>query len=136
MRHSVREYINHRRGAEWVATKVASALLILRKEQVGGGKKQGRQEGREEVRCGPSTERGRSPCSFLQTKFMCPPSSSLLSGGDCFCHPQKVLSSPSALCCLPENQNAASFSQVEKSRKSICLPVRQKNSPEAGKERE
>ena len=47
MRHSVREYINHRRGAEWVATKVASALLILRKEQVGGGKKQGRQEGRE-----------------------------------------------------------------------------------------
>ena len=76
MRHSVREYINHRRGAEWVATKVASALLILRKEQVGGGKKQGRQEGREEVRCGPSTERGRSPCSFLQTKFMCPPSSS------------------------------------------------------------
>ena len=46
MRHSVREYINHRRGAEWVATKVASALLILRKEQVGGGKKQGKQEGR------------------------------------------------------------------------------------------
>ena len=59
MRHSVREYINHRRGAEWVATKVASALLILRKEQVGGGKKQGRKGGREEVRCGRSEHRER-----------------------------------------------------------------------------
>ena len=131
MRHSVREYINHRRGAEWVATKVASALLILRKGQVGGGKKQGRKEGREEVRCGPSTERGRSPCSFLQTKFMCPPSSSYPAATVFAIRKRSSpLSLLSAAC--QKTKMLLLFSQVEKSRKSICLPVRQKNSPEAG----
>ena len=40
-------------------------------------------------------------------------------------------SSPLPLLCQ-KTKMLLLFSQVEKSRKSICLPVRQKNSPEAG----